>query len=127
MLVMIIFNADGVTDGRKAKLERWQMVTAARKAVRPTDAKNIECYVRISLRRNLVSVTHQRTAWPVIFAATIAPRHLPRQIFGCTNAFAKDAHDIINPASVGAQRAADNIIVQHGADFPATFLGGFGE
>ena len=59
MLVMIILDANGVADCRKAKLERGQMIAAARKAFRTADAKDIQCHVRISLSRNLVSVTHQ--------------------------------------------------------------------
>ena len=127
MLMVVVFDTDCVANCRKSKLKRRQMVPAARKAVGTADTKDVKRDVWIGLGCNLVGITHQRAAWAVILTTAVATRHLAGQIFRCADAFAEHAHDIVDLAPVGANRAADNVVVQHGADFPTAFFGGFGQ
>ena len=103
------------------------MVPPARKTVGTADTKDIERDVWIGLGCDLVGITHQRAAWAVILTTAVTTRHLAGQIFRCADAFTEHAHNIIHFAPVGANRAADNVVVQHGADFPTAFFGSFGQ
>ena len=123
MLMVVVFDTNCVANCRKSKLKRRQMVPAACKSVGTADTKDIERDVWIGHCCNLIGITHQRAAWAIILATAVATRHLACQIFRCADAFAEHAHDIADFAPVGANCAANNVVVQHGADFPTAFFG----